>query len=571
MDGRGLARPLQHLAVGQPLFRGQRARQPRRPARRPRRRRRRPQGAGGRGPPPRHRAAAADPLLARSSSRASSSSTRLSGAPSANTATRASYRGVFPIKVNQERYVVEKLVEAGKPYHFGLEAGSKPELLAVMAMLDDEDALIICNGYKDEEYVETALLASKLGRHVILVVEKFSELPLIAQVAASGPASSRRSACAPGCRRAAPATGRLRAATARSSGSARAGCRRRSSSCEENDLLDRLELLHFHLGSQISSIRNVKEALREAGRTYCELAKLGAPLGYLDVGGGLGIDYDGSQTNFSSSMNYSMQEYANDIVFGVMELCDAGRHSPPDAGLRSRAARWWRTTRCWSSTCSASASSRVGPPPETLPEGTPPPVRYLLDTLPRGLAQEPARGLPRRGRVPRRDPLAVQPRPPVAHRARARRGPLLGAGAQDPAPGARVQRGARGARGAGAPARRHLLLQLLDLPVAARLVGDRPALPDRADPPPQRGADSPRRARRHHLRLRRQDRPLHRPPRRQARARAPPARRATTTTSASSSSAPTRRSSATCTTCSATPTRCTSRSPRAAATTSTTC
>jgi arginine decarboxylase len=235
---------------------------------------------------------------------------------------QGAYRGVYPIKVNQDRYLVERLVGYGRPYHYGLEAGSKPELLAVMAMLEDEDALIICNGYKDEEYIETALLASKLGRHVILVVEKPSELPLIRQMAVKM-----------GVR---PRIGVRSRLSARGSGHWEASGGDRSkfgltgrdlldavAYMKENDLLDTFELLHFHLGSQISSIRAVKDGLREASQVYVNLVKMGAPLGYLDVGGGLGVDYDGSQTNFTSSLNYTLQEYANDVVFGVMEVCDA--------------------------------------------------------------------------------------------------------------------------------------------------------------------------------------------------------------------------------------------------------
>ena len=235
---------------------------------------------------------------------------------------QGAYRGVYPIKVNQDRYLVERLVGYGRPYHFGLEAGSKPELLAVMAMLEDEDALIICNGYKDEEYIETALLASKLGRHVILVVEKPSELPLIRQM------SLRM-----GVR---PRIGVRSRLSAKGSGHWEASGGDRSkfgltgrdlldavAYMKENDLLDTFELLHFHLGSQISSIRAVKDGLREASQVYVNLVKMGAPLGYLDVGGGLGVDYDGSQTNFTSSLNYTLQEYANDVIFGVMEVCDS--------------------------------------------------------------------------------------------------------------------------------------------------------------------------------------------------------------------------------------------------------
>jgi arginine decarboxylase len=238
------------------------------------------------------------------------------------------YRGVYPIKVNQDRYLVERLVEYGRPYHFGLEAGSKPELLAVMAMLEDEEALVICNGYKDEQYVETALLAQKLGRKVVLVVEKPSELPLIRDIAART-----------GVR---PRIGIRSRLSARGAGHWEASGGDRSkfglggrdlldamAYLREHDLLDTFELLHFHLGSQISSIRSVKDGLREAAQIYVNLIQMGASLKYLDVGGGLGIDYDGSNTNFASSLNYTLQEYANDIVFGVMEVCDRERLPHP--------------------------------------------------------------------------------------------------------------------------------------------------------------------------------------------------------------------------------------------------
>jgi arginine decarboxylase len=231
------------------------------------------------------------------------------------------YRGVYPIKVNQDRFLVQRLVDYGRPYHFGLEAGSKPELLAVMALLEDEEALIICNGYKDEAYVETALLAQKLGRNLILVVEKPSELRLIREIGAKT-----------GVR---PRIGIRSRLSARGAGHWEASGGDRSKFglsgrdlldavgyLREHDMLDTFELLHFHLGSQISSIRSIKDALREAAQIYVNLVKMGASLRYLDVGGGLGIDYDGSNTNFPSSLNYTLQEYANDIVFGVMEVCD---------------------------------------------------------------------------------------------------------------------------------------------------------------------------------------------------------------------------------------------------------
>jgi arginine decarboxylase len=241
---------------------------------------------------------------------------------------KGQYKGVYPIKVNQHRYVVEEIVQFGRPYHYGLEAGSKPELLAVMAMLDDEEALVICNGYKDEEYVETALMASKLGRTILIVVEKYSELQLIAEVAKKVGVRPRIGVRV---KLAAKGSGRWEA-----SGGDRSkfGLSTREvveaiNFMRANDLLNCFELLHFHLGSQISAIRAVKNALREAGRFYVEVAKLGAPLKYFDAGGGLGVDYDGSQTNFASSMNYTTQEYANDIVFSLQEICDAAGVAQP--------------------------------------------------------------------------------------------------------------------------------------------------------------------------------------------------------------------------------------------------
>jgi arginine decarboxylase len=292
---------------------------------------------------------------------------------------KGTYKGVYPIKVNQDRYVVEQITKTGKTYNYGLEAGSKPELLAVMAMLDDEDALIICNGYKDEEYIETALLASKMGRKVIMVVEKFSELPLIAQIA-------QRTGIKPGigmrAKLATRGSGRWEA-----SGGDRSKFGLTSKEMIEaveflkaNQLISSFELLHFHLGSQISAIRSVKNAMREAGRFFVELVKMGAPLKYLDVGGGLGIDYDGSQTNFSSSMNYSMQEYANDIVYAIQELCDADKIAHPTLVSESGRAVVAHHAVLILDILGVSELA-VGAVPERSPaqDGAPPVVRNLID------------------------------------------------------------------------------------------------------------------------------------------------------------------------------------------------
>ncbi|MEO1093519.1 MAG: biosynthetic arginine decarboxylase [Cyanobacteria bacterium J06638_28] len=236
------------------------------------------------------------------------------------------YRGVFPTKCNQQRHLIEDLVRFGKPHQFGLEAGSKPELLIALSALDTPDALIICNGYKDSEYVETAMLSQRLGQTPIIVLEQLEEVDLVIE-------ASRRLQIRPllGVRAKLTSKG-----IGRWGGSA--GDRAKFGltipevltaveQLKQADMLDCLQLLHFHIGSQISSISVIKDALREACQIYVELAALGAQMGYLDVGGGLGIDYDGSKTNFYASKNYSIQNYANDVVAEVKEACSA-RHIP---------------------------------------------------------------------------------------------------------------------------------------------------------------------------------------------------------------------------------------------------
>ncbi|MES1261609.1 MAG: biosynthetic arginine decarboxylase, partial [Acidobacteriota bacterium] len=231
------------------------------------------------------------------------------------------YQCVYPIKVNQQRQVVEEVLEFGKPYNFGLEAGSKPELLAVMALADN-DTPIICNGFKDDEYIEMAMLAQKIGRKIIPVVEKYTELPLIRKY-------SERVGVRPmiGIRAklAARGSGRWKSSGGYRSkfGLSTTEVMRALKELEEWGMADCLKLLHFHLGSQITNIRQVKGAVNEAARLYTELWRVGATgLQYLDVGGGLGIDYDGSQTDFESSVNYTLQEYANDVIYHAQNVCD---------------------------------------------------------------------------------------------------------------------------------------------------------------------------------------------------------------------------------------------------------
>src|ERR687895_2744904 len=230
------------------------------------------------------------------------------------------YSCVYPIKVNQQRQVVEEVLNFGKPYGFGLEAGSKPELLAVVALADNETP-IICNGFKDAEFIETAMLAQKIGRNIIPVVEKYTELGLILEYADK---IGVRPQIGMRVKLASRGSGRWQ-----SSGGLRSKfgltvteIMRGLSELKARGMQDCLKLLHFHLGSQITNIRIVKGALNEAARVYTELARMGAGLQYLDVGGGLGVDYDGSQTNFESSMNYTLEEYDNEVVYHIQTVCD---------------------------------------------------------------------------------------------------------------------------------------------------------------------------------------------------------------------------------------------------------
>ncbi len=231
------------------------------------------------------------------------------------------YKGVFPVKCNQQKHLIEDLVKFGKPYQFGLEAGSKPELTIAIAMLDNPGSLLICNGYKDREYIEMAMLAQKLGQTPIIVLEQIEEVDMAIAVAQSLGIK--------------PSLGVRAKLNAKGIGrwGVSSGDRAKFGltvpeiimvvdKLKAVDMLDSLQLLHFHIGSQISSISVIKDAIGEASKIYVELVQLGANMQYLDVGGGLGIDYDGSQTNFHASKNYDLQNYANDIVAEVRETCN---------------------------------------------------------------------------------------------------------------------------------------------------------------------------------------------------------------------------------------------------------
>ena len=234
---------------------------------------------------------------------------------------QGNYRGVYPIKVNQQRQVIEEIAEFGKRYHYGLEAGSKPELIAALAHMHDPEAYIICNGYKDEEFIDLALHSQKMGMKIMLVLEMPSELNLILE-------RSRKIGILPNLgiriRLSTKGSGHWQESAGDKSvfGLNAAQVIEVVDALKENGHLACLKMLHYHQGSQIPNIAAIREGCTEAVRIYCDLVKEGAPMGVLDMGGGMAVDYDGSHTNFASSCNYSIQEYCTDIVEVVAQQCD---------------------------------------------------------------------------------------------------------------------------------------------------------------------------------------------------------------------------------------------------------
>lgn len=239
------------------------------------------------------------------------------------------YYGMFPIKVNQQRAVLEEVVRHGKKFNIGLEAGSKPELHAVLANMDNPDALIICNGYKDEDFIELALLAQKMGKKIFIVVEKMNELHLVVEL-------SRRIGIRPNI------GVRIKLASSGSGKWEESGGYHSKFGLNSSELLealdyikeekmeDCLKLIHFHLGSQITNIRHIKSGLREVSQFYVQIRKMGMGLEFVDVGGGLGVDYDGTRSSNASSVNYSIQEYANDVVYALYEACQEAKLPHPN-------------------------------------------------------------------------------------------------------------------------------------------------------------------------------------------------------------------------------------------------
>ncbi len=433
------------------------------------------------------------------------------------------YCCVYPIKVNQQRQVVEEVLNFGAPFRFGLEAGSKPELLAVIAMASN-DTPIICNGFKDAEYIETVMLATKMGRNIIPVVEKYTELELILEycekVGVRPQIGMRVKLAARGGGRW-QGSGGYRSKFGLTVGEILHGLE----ALKQRGMADCFKLLHFHLGSQIPNIRVVKHALNEAARIYTELHKAGAGLQYLDVGGGLGVDYDGSQTNFESSTNYTLEEYANDVVYHIQSVCDdAGVPHPTIVSESGRAVVAYHSVLVFN-VLGVSGFGGNGGPRLPNPEEVEQPLVDLTDTFNNlstrnalegyhdaQQALDMALNLFSGGYLP-------------AHAARPGRDAVLGDPAEAAEAGAADGRGPRGSAEPGRAAVVHLLLQLLAVPVHPGQLGHQAVVPGDADSPPAGAADRARRAGRHHLRQRRQDRPVHRSPRRQAHAAAARLRR----------------------------------------------
>ena len=340
------------------------------------------------------------------------------------------FRGVFPIKVNQKRVVVDHIVEAGRRYGYGLEAGSKPELLAAISADLAPESIITCNGYKDDTFIRMALNAVRMKKKVILILEKVSELERILEVART--------------RGVRPLIGMRAKLYARGSGKwAKSGGEAAKFGLttpemleavkilKSKKMLDCLVMLHFHIGSQITDIRKIKEAIREAGRVYAKLRGLGVPIQYLNLGGGLGVDYDGSKTAFDSSMNYSVQEYANDVVYTIQQICEEEKVPPPTLVTESG-----RAVTAYHSVFVTNVLDVA----DRIEQGTAGPRRGLRSERPEGAGlhlrhgqrEDAARELPRCPSVQGGSLHALQPRASLARGPLEGRGPLLADLRKDP-------------------------------------------------------------------------------------------------------------------------------------------
>ncbi len=290
---------------------------------------------------------------------------------------RASYRAVYPIKVNQQQQVVEEVVACGRQYHHGLEAGSKAELIAALAFIDDPEACVVCNGYKDEEFVDLALQALKMGIQTIIVLEMSSELELVLERAKKMNIRPRL-----GIRAKLSTRG---GGHWTESGGDRSTFGLNASqmidvvdTLRKEGMLDCLQMVHYHVGSQIPNIRSIRAAVSEACRFYVDLVKEGAKMGILNVGGGLAVDYDGSKTNFASSSNYVIDEYAADIVETVMKICDEARVEHPNIISESGRATVAHHSVLLFNILDTSRFESHGPP-DSLPEDAPEPLKQLME------------------------------------------------------------------------------------------------------------------------------------------------------------------------------------------------
>ena len=426
------------------------------------------------------------------------------------------YRPVYPIKVNQQRHVVTELIRAGQDLSLGLEVGSKPELVAALALPDNQNSLLVCNGYKDRQYLELAMMAQRVGRDVIVVIEKPSEVDLLLDI-------SRE-------QKLEPSIGfRLRLAGRGAGRWERSGGERAKFGLNVAEIVaaikllqkhgkqDWVRLVHFHNGSQLTNISSLKQAVREAAQVYVQVAKSCPRLRYFDAGGGLAVDYDGSKTAFESSMNYTVDEYARDVVWILKDACDNAEVAHPqvvtECGRAMVAYASVLVTEVLSLANTFTATIDADGVPKQTEEDTVLNMALMLQSLTPKNCQEMLHDA-----VELRQTMLQQfslGQMSIEDRALGDQCywallNAINAATQElhyvPEDLRRLPLAADG----------HLLLQPVDLPVDARQLGHRPDLPDHAHLAPERGAGSARRAGRHHLRLGRQGRTLRRPARHQA-------------------------------------------------------
>ncbi len=437
---------------------------------------------------------------------------------------QGAYCCVYPIKVNQQRHVVEEILDFGKPYHFGIEAGSKPELLAVLALTGAQDTPIICNGFKDDEFIKMTVLARKIGKNVIPVVEKFSELESIVRNCQE---LNVRPVIGVRVKLASRGAGRWKSSAGFRSkfGLTLTEVLEAFEYLKQRDMADCLQLLHFHLGSQITNIRSIKAALTEAARIYVEMARVGAGVQYLDVGGGLGVDYDGSQSDFVSSVNYTLQEYANDVVFRIKNVCDEAEVPHPTIISESGRAMVAYHSVLVFDVLGVSTFDRYQAPAE-IPDDAPQPITDLFG-IHRDLSKknylesyhDALQALDEAMSLFNLGHLTIEERAVAERLFWALCTKLLNLVRE-------LEYVPEELQGLEALLADTYICNLSIFQSMPDSWAIKQLFPhDHADPPPRRAADPPRGPRRHHLRLGRPGRPVHRPSRRAEHAGAAPLRR----------------------------------------------